>query len=68
MMRIEYWNFSGILCTPHQNATLVEKAHEQTLQKPNGGKVVWTEKKGTVAIKVLHEQKIDPSGSTTSKI
>ena len=30
-----------ILRTLHQNATLAaEKAHEQTTQKPNGGKVV----------------------------
>ena len=58
----KYRTFSGILCALHQNATLVaEKAHEQTPQKPNGGKVVSTENKGTVATKVLHEQKIDPS-------
>ena len=49
-------------CTLHQNATLVaEKPHEQTPQKANGGKVMWTEKKGTLATKVLHEQKIIPS-------
>ena len=58
IMHLNYWSFPGILCSLHQNATLVaEKAHAQRPQKPNGGKVV---KKGA-ATKVLHEQKIDTS-------
>ena len=46
-MHLKYWNFPGIFVhTAPKFGSRGEKAHEQTPQKPNGGKVVWTEEKG----------------------
>ena len=74
----KYWNFPGIfcimhlkaglhLCTLHQNATLVaEKFHEQMPQKPNGGKVVQTEKREWWPLRSCRNRRSTQAGSTTS--
>ena len=73
----EYWNFPGIfvynaskcwnlICAHFTKMLLSENAHEQTPQKPNGGKVVWTEKRERWPLRSCMNRRSTQAGSTTS--